>query len=97
MSLNDYLRGIVERYIDDGIQSVPVLVQVYRQHASKELGITTMEDYIFGFIHGWILAQFVNTYRSLYSQLPPLDIQQQVGAIIFRRSREIRDAIYRQG
>lgn len=96
MSLNEYLRGTLEQYIDEGRQSVPSMIQVYRAHATREL-VKTMEDYIFEFIQGWILAQFVSTYRSLYFQLPSPDIQKAVGTIIFRRSREIRNAIFSQG
>lgn len=61
------------------------------------MGIKTMEDYIFGFIQGVITGEFIVTYRSLYFGLPPQDIQMEVGLIIFKRSKEIREAIFKAG
>ena len=61
------------------------------------LNIQTKEDYVLGFIQGSIMGMFISFYRSTYAQNLPLDLQTEVAQIIFRRSREVRDAICNAG
>lgn len=97
MPLNQILRGILEIYIDEGIANIPTLVTACRQGNPTQTGIITIEDYIFGLVHGMVIGKFVTTYKNLYSENPSPDINQEVTSIIFRRSKEIRDAIFDQG
>jgi hypothetical protein len=97
MPLNEILRGLLERYIDEGIAGIPTLVTVCRQGDLTSIGVKTMEDYIFGLVQGTIIGQFGIAYKMIYFQNPTSDIVQEVTSIIFRRSREIREAIFRQG
>jgi hypothetical protein len=97
MPLNEILRGMLERYIDEGIATIPTLVTFCRQGNLTQLGIKTMEDYIFRLVQGTVIGQFGTTYKMIYLQNPTPDIYQEVSGIISRRSREIREAIFRQG
>jgi hypothetical protein len=97
MPLNEILRGILERKIDEGIASIPTLIAIFRQGNITQLGVKTLEDYIFGLIHGNIIGQFETIYKVMYFQNLTPDITQEVTNIVLRRSREIREAIFRQG
>lgn len=97
MPLNEILRGVLERSIDEGIAGIPTLITTCRQGNPTQTGIKTIEDYIFGLVQGKILGQFGAIYKMVYSQNPTPDIAQEVIDILFRRSREIREAIFRQG
>lgn len=97
MSLNEILRGVLERSIDESIANIPTLVTSCRQGNFTQVGIKTIEDYVFGLVQGMVIGQFGATYKMIYFQNPTPDINQEVAHIIFRRSREIREAIFSQG
>jgi hypothetical protein len=97
MPLDAILRGILEKNIDEAIQGIPYLIQIYRQSKTPEMNIKTMEDYILGLVHGYIMKGFLIDYRSKYFQNPSSDVNEEAGLIIYKRSREIQEAIFSQG
>jgi hypothetical protein len=96
MSLNDFIRGFIERSIDETIQLIPTLIKGVR--ASKtDLQITTESDYIFGLVTGYTMGKFEMFYRTAYFKSPSMDEYDEIAGIIARRSRDIKDAIFASG
>lgn len=97
MTLNDHMRGILENLIDDSIRMVPTWVNMARNNNPPEFNIQTLDDYILGFVLGSIMGIFLSLYRTSLAQDLSPNIQVEVSKIIFRRTREIREAIFKAG
>lgn len=59
--------------------------------------IKKMEDYAFGFVKGLIIWNFLGTYGSAYFPNPPQDLMNEIGEVMVRRARDIREAIFKAG
>ena len=97
MSLTEYMRGVLENLIDQAINMTPIFVNIARNNNPPEFGITTLDDYVLGIVQGSIMGTFVSFYRSSLAQDLPPNLQIEVGQIIFRRPKDIRDAIFKTG
>ena len=97
MSLDVTLRGILERDIDTIIEGIPQLIEVHRKDKIPEMKITTEQDYILGLTHGTIMGTFITTYRAINKDYPSLQILQEAGSIMYRRTRDILAAIHKVG
>lgn len=97
MSLNYYMRGLLEDLIDQSIIMTPIFVKMVRNKNPPEFGIQKLEDYVLGFVQGSIVGLFVSSYRSSFAQDPPSSLLAEVSGIIFKRTKEIREAIFRAG
>jgi hypothetical protein len=95
MSLTEYMRGVLENLIDQSINMTPIFVNMARNNNTSEFGITTLDDYVLGIVQGSIMGLFVSFYRSSLAQDLPPNLQTEVGQIIFRRTKEIREAIFK--
>jgi hypothetical protein len=56
-----------------------------------------MEDYAFGFVKGLIIGNFLGTYGSAYFPNPPPDLMDEIGEVMARRARDIREALFKAG
>jgi len=97
MSLNPYMRGVLENLIDQAINMTSIFVIMARNNNTPEFGIKTLDDYVLGIVQGSIMGTFVSFYRSSLAQDLPPNLQTEVGQIIFRRTKEIREAIFNVG
>lgn len=97
MSLNNNIRGLLENIIDESILIMPALMSLFRNTSPPEFGIQRLEDYAFGYVQGLILGQFICSYRAIFAQNLQPEISAEAGRILLRRSRDIREAIFRAG
>lgn len=97
MSLNPYMRGELENLVDQGIIITPTFANIARNNLRPEFNIQTLEDYVLGLVQGSIMGAFVSFYRSTFAPDLPPNLQTEVAQIIFRRTKEIRDAIFNAG
>ena len=97
MSLNNNLRGLLEDIIDESIIIMPVLMSLFRNTIPPEFGVQRLEDYAFGYVQGLILGQFISSYRAIFAHNLQPEISAEAGKILLRRSRDIREAIFRAG
>ena len=97
MSLTANMRGVLENLIDQAIVMTPTFMNIARNNRTPELGIQTIDDYVLGIVQGSIMGAFVSFYRSTFAQDLPSNLQSEVAQIIFRRTREIRNAIVNAG
>jgi len=97
MSLDVTLRGILERDIDSIIEGIPQLIEVHRKDKIPEMKITTEQDYILGLAHGTIMGSFISTYRAINKDNPSLQVLQESGSVMYRRTRDILAAIDKAG
>ncbi len=58
--------------------------------------IQKMEDYAFGFVKGLIIW-IMGTHGSAYFPNPPPDLMNEIGEVMTRRARDIREAIFKAG
>ena len=91
------MRGVLEGLIDQAIEMVPTWVNMARNNNTPEFNIQRLDDYILGFSQGSIMGIFVSLYRTSLAQDPSPEISIEIAQIIFRRTREIRDAIFNAG
>ncbi len=75
----------------------PTFVKMARNNKTPEFNIQTVDDYVLGIVQGSIMGAFVSFYRSSFAQNLPPNLQTEVGQIIFRRTREIREAFFKAG
>jgi hypothetical protein len=97
MALNDHMRGILENLIDQALSITPIYLNMVRQNAPPEFGIQNKQDYTLGIVQGLIMGQFLGLYRGSFAQDPTPNIMAEAGGIIHKRTREIRDAIFKAG
>jgi hypothetical protein len=95
--MNNNIRGLLENIIDESIHIMPALMNLFRNNVPPEFGIQRLEDYAFGYIQGMILGQFISSYRAIFAQNLPQEVAADAGRILLRRSRDIREAIFRVG
>ncbi|HEX2407819.1 MAG TPA: hypothetical protein VHJ38_11515 [Nitrososphaeraceae archaeon] len=97
MELNDHMRGILENLIDQTIGVTPMHLNMVRKNIPPEFGIQNNEDYILGVAQGVIIGLFLGLYRGFFAQDPPPNVMAEAGRIIYKRTREIREAIFKAG
>jgi hypothetical protein len=97
MPLDNYGRGLLEKSIDETIPVIPTFVERLRNNMPEDFMIQKMEDYAFGFVKGLIIGNFLGTYGSTYFPNPPPDLMNEIGDVMVRRARDIREAIFKAG
>ena len=97
MPLDNYGRGLREKSIDETIPIIPTFVERLRNNIPEDFMIQKMEDYVFGFVKGLIIGNFLGTYGSAYFPKPLPDLMDEIGEVMARRARDIREAIFKAG
>ena len=98
MGLDATDRGVLEKIIDHGIEKIPELLPVFRTSEIKSrFQITNPEEFCYGHVHGRIFAEFAAHYAVTHGDIVPDDEMNEVGNILEKRSKEIKNAIFNCG
>ena len=98
MGLDITDRGALEKIIEARIQEIPKLLQIFRTEEIKSrLQISYPEEFCYGNMHGRIFGEFTVYYFSTHKITMPDDDVKELGEILEKRSREIKDAIFNCG
>jgi len=93
MVLGDQIRGKVEKIIDEVISGIPKNVDMARTiSAAKEFQIKNPDDFALGIAWGVILRAISECYVTMYDRVPS-----EVSDIVIKRTKEIKEAIFKCG
>ncbi len=96
--LSDADRGKLENIIDQQITQIPHAIQVCRTPGFNDLvGIKEESDFVLGFIYGNIFSGFAHYYVAKYGFPPKPELNQALGTVVFNRTKEIKEAIFKCG
>ena len=95
--MDDILRGILERLIDDTIKAENR--STFSIFMAKEAGLDIKNelDYGLGHAHGVIRASFITSFIEIMRRLPDDYEMLEINDFIFRRNTELKDAILNSG
>jgi hypothetical protein len=98
MVLDNKSRGILEKEIDNTIEAIPIFVNKYRDTTMKaRLQYRDETDFVLGFAWGKIIFTFVHNFWIKNRRFPSKDEVVEIHLIIERRTRELKEAIFRSG
>jgi hypothetical protein len=98
MVLDSKNRGILEKEIDSTIDAIPIFVKKYRDTTMKaRLQYKDEVDFVLGFVWGKVIFTFVHNFWIKNRRFPSKDEVVEIHLIIERRTREIKEAIFRTG
>ena len=98
MVLDDKDRGRIEDSIDEIIQEIPNLIEIFRnEEFKKKYQIQNESDLTIGMVWGYLMRAFQDTFILDYQRLPNADEVNEVLALIFKRTDEIKEAIFKCG
>jgi len=91
-------RGALERIIEIRIEEIPDIMRVFRNQDIRERHqIRNADEFAYGYIYGKIIATFeahmITTHQKEMSQ----DKVNEMFSITEKRTKEIKDAIYKCG
>lgn len=89
-------RGALERMIDKFLKEAPSLLRTLRPKASV-LQIREPNDYLLGFVVGVIVGSFSVAFESEEGRALNEEELSEVNDVAFRRTREIRKAMFKAG
>jgi hypothetical protein len=95
--LDDNLRGILEKIIDQYVNSLsrssPTL------HARREAGLDVKSelDYSLGYAHGSIVASFNSSFIMIHGRPPDALETQEIDMVVYRRTGKIKNALSKSG
>ena len=96
MVLSTEARGMVEKYIDTMLSTIPPLVQYFRQEANqKDLQYKEPNDVVFGYVWGAVSAAILPMLLpfSLQQNTPVEETFEEIQRMLEIRSAEIREKI----
>jgi hypothetical protein len=96
MVLSTEARGMVEKYIDTMLSTIPPLVQYFRQEANqKDLQYKEPNDVVFGYVWGAVSAAILPMLLpfSLQQNTPVEATFEEIRRMLEIRSAEIREKI----
>ena len=96
MVLSNEARGMIEKYIDIMLSTIPPLVQYFRQEANqKDLQYREPNDVVFGYVWGAVSAAILPMLLpfSLQQNTPVEESFQEARRMLEIRSAEIREKI----
>ena len=98
MVLTDNTRGNLENLIENTITAVPQLVELGRNESfRKEFNIREEGDLTLGIVWGYIIRGFQDSFVLDYNRLPnDLELLDMM-TVVFKRTREIKEAIFKCG
>jgi hypothetical protein len=96
MVLSTEARGMVERYIDTMLATVPLLVQYFNLKTNQDhLQYKEPDDVVFGYVWGAISAAILPMLLpfGLQQNTPVEDVFEEIRRMLEMRSAEIHDRI----
>jgi len=98
MHLDVNMRGRPEKAIDNAIDMIPSFIDIFHEPDLKsKLHIMNKEDFILGWSCGYIIDNFSNDFTSTKKRLPNAEELKEAYNILFKRTAEIRDVIFKSG
>ncbi|MFZ1076405.1 MAG: hypothetical protein WAN47_03120 [Nitrosotalea sp.] len=95
MALDSVERGTLEKLIDRTVESIPSWIKEIRE-IKKELQIKEEGDYALGFAWGHIYTDFRNYLVNMRGKNFDDELA-EFGAILNKRTKEMKEAIFRSG
>lgn len=95
----DYdVRGALDQVIDQLADGLPTTMSWLRGGVHKtNLHIENEKDYALGYAHGAIKASFLYTFMTLKKRQPNAEETAEADTIIYKRTAELRDSIFKSG
>ena len=98
MVLDDQMRGKLEKIIDQSILGVPQTVDMARiVSAAKEFQIKNPDDFALGITWGVILRAISECFATMYDRMPSEEERNEISDIVLKRTKEIKEAIFKCG
>jgi hypothetical protein len=98
MAIDLTMRGLLEQYIDSIVIAIPNIVRVFFDPSKKvQLQIQNENDFALGIALGNIQNAFLTSFVSIQARYPTLEELEEISNIIFKRTPEIRNAIFSAG
>ena len=98
MALDNEDRAFLEKTIDSAIGQVPDLMRFVREEVyQKLLQYKDGGDVVLGFAIGMIFGGFIQYSITRQQRQPNPDEISEANEVIFRRTREIKEAIFKCG
>jgi hypothetical protein len=94
--LDPTARGVLEKTIDEAITSLPGIAKKVRV-GGKNIQIQNNEDYSLGVAVGYIIGRLGTMFLLSYGRLMDDSEQIETGNIIFHRTAELREGLFRAG
>lgn len=98
MSLDYTTRGIVEQEVENAINDIPDMMELYRQPNKRSLYQYKDEsDFILGLSLGRVLFVTICNFKIKFLRSASSEEVAEIRKIIDRRTPELREAIFRVG
>ena len=98
MVLDNKNRGLLEKEIDSTIDVIPIYIKKYRDSNMKaRLQYRDEADFVLGLAWGKIIFAFTHNFWIKNLRFPSKEEVEEIHLIIEKRTREMKEAIFRSG
>lgn len=98
MVLDHEIRGRTEDTIDLTIEQIPYLIGIFRtEEFKKKYHIQNETDLTLGMVWGYLFRGFQDMFTVSYQRQPNQDEISEAVGLIFKRTDEIKEAIFKCG
>ena len=94
--LDDKTREALEQLIGTVISSLPLILSSLRA-GKEDFHIQNESDYILGLVHGMVISGFLSSFFVLNMRGPNQGEMTEVSKVLFNRTAELREAIFKGG
>jgi hypothetical protein len=91
------IRGTLDTIIDPMLNVIPREMSYLRDGGANVLHVKNLEDNLLGFVHGAIMGSFNVVFSGIMKRQPNNEEQEEARNIVFRRTSQLRDAIFKSG
>lgn len=91
--LDDKLRGILEKIIDQSVESLPSSSPSMNARREAGLAVQSDLDYSLGYAHGSIRASFYYSFIMINGKAPNTLEMLEVDGVIYSRTDELKNAL----
>jgi hypothetical protein len=92
--LDDNMKGVLDQFIDRTAISFHTLMSSIRIDKAEFL-IQNESDYAIGLAHGMILTGFLSDFKTHNNREPNQEEMTEASKILFDRTTELREAIFK--
>jgi hypothetical protein len=94
--LQPQIRGTLDTIIDQMLTVIPREMSYLRDGGAKVLHVKSLEDYLLGFVHGAIMGSFNVVFSGIMKRQPNDEEQEEAQNIVFQRTSQLREAIFKR-
>ncbi len=96
MTLSNEDIGKLENIIDQCIAQIPNVIQVCRMPGFiGVVGVKEELEIVLGFIYGNIFSGFGHYFVAKHGFPPKPELNEAIGKVVFNRTKEIKEAIFK--